>query len=262
MTIYANGASDVLSQPQVFAALAACIVVLFVAVARRRGSRGRVDYALLLSLVAYLPLSVQIVRASYLWPALACYTLVYLAYLARADRDSIERRAPLRALLQRHGALAAAIAFAAVALSVGYHAYARPQPGFWLGFGTSYINPVPEAEFLARTKLGTRFYNTFDSGGYLLWRLYPQYRVMVDSRSFPYLDWFDDQYRFAKGTEFEEFLARYPADIAIIDLQKVGCWRNFVRAPDWHPVFYGPTAAVSYAAHPSPAAAFRRHPSC
>lgn len=61
-----------------------------------------------------------------------------------------------------------------------FDAWRNPQFGAWLGFGIGYINPVPEAEFLASQQLGPRMYNLFDSGGYLLWRLYPQYRVMVD----------------------------------------------------------------------------------
>jgi hypothetical protein len=283
-SIYAADATDLLSLPQIFAGLAAAVIVLFVIAARRRGRGARIDYALALSLLAYLPLSVAIARASYLWPALACYALMYLATLARdteedvvgvedpdhlatlardteADvagvedpdhlappaRDTDDLPVPLSPVVsrwRRHGQLVATLAFAAVALRVGYDAYARPAGGSWLGFGVSYVNPVPEAEYLARAKLGPRFYNTFDSGGYLLWRLYPQYRVMVDPRSFPYLDWFQDQYAFANGTTFSAFLARYPADLAIIDLQKVGCWRNFARARDWHLLFYGPTAAI------------------
>jgi hypothetical protein len=252
LPIYATGATDFLSLPQMFAILAAVIIVLFVLAARRCGGRGRVDYALALGLAAYLPLSVLIIRAGYLWPAVACYAIVYLASLARGEQGSVKRPSPSPSWWLRHGQLFATIAFAVVALRVGYDAYARPDVGSWLGFGVSYHNPVPEAEFLAQAKLGTRFYNTFDSGGYLLWRLYPQYRVMVDSRSFPYLDWFQDQYRFAYGTNFREFLARYPADIAIIDLNKEGCWRSFVRAGDWHLLFYGPTAAI-FAHGPAPA---------
>jgi hypothetical protein len=243
LPIYAMGATNLLSLPQIFALLALAVIVLFLVAVWQRG-RGFIDWALGLSLIGYLPLSVQIIRASYLWPALTCYAIVYLACLARGEHDSVERPSLLPSWLWRHGQIFAVIAFAAIALRVGYDAYAQPDIGSWLGFGVSYHNPVPEAEFLAQANLGTRFYNTFDSGGYLLWRLYPQYRVMVDSRSFPYLDWFQDQYSFAYGTNFREFLARYPADLAIIDLNKEGCWRSFVRAEDWHLLFYGPTAAI------------------
>jgi hypothetical protein len=247
LPIYADGAMLPLSQPQLFAGLTLAVLALFAVAARRYGRGARIDYALALALLAYLPLSVQISRASFLWPALACYSIVYLAYLAylaRTEHDIALRPALTRASLSGPAQLLAAIAFAPVSTRVAYDAIARPDPGSWLGFGIGYVNPVPETEYLVKAKLGPRFYNTYDSGGYLLWRLYPRYRVMVDPRSFPYLDWFDDQYRFTRGEIFSEFLARYPADLAVIDLKHVDCWRNFVRAPDWRLLFYGPTAVI------------------
>jgi len=67
-----------------------------------------------------------------------------------------------------------------------------------MGFGISYFEPVEEAEFLRAGAFGPRIYNTFNAGGYLLWKLYPRYRVMVDARSFPYAGWFDELYRFTR----------------------------------------------------------------
>lgn len=232
-----------LSLPQLFALIAAATIVAIAVFARRPRAHGRrIDYSLAVSLVAYLPLSVMIARASYFWPAVACYALAYLAHLRRADRPEPATEEP-RSLIDWR--TAAPITAIVVLASTSIHgAYARPGPGSWTGFGIGYVNPVPEAEYLAKAQLGDRFYNTFDSGGYLLWRLYPQYRVMVDPRSFPYLEWFKDQFDFANGTSFDEFLAKYRADVAVIDLLKVGCWRNFLRAPDWRLLFYGPTAAV------------------
>ena len=119
-----------------------------------------------------------------------------------------------------------------------------PRTGSWLGFGTGYTNPVVEADFLAQERLGDRFYNIFDSGGYLLWRLHPQYAVMVDSRSYPYLDWFAEQQAFTEGRDVERFVEKYPAEVAVIDLDKQGTWQSFLELEDWRPVFYGPTAAV------------------
>ena len=139
-------------------------------------------------------------------------------------------------------------AAAAVFLFLGGRAcldsWRNPPYASWLGSGISYINPVPEAEFLASAHLGPRLYNLFDSGGYLLWRLSSQYRVMVDSRAFPYLAWFDDQYHFSEGDTFDDFLRRYPADVASIDLTHERTWRHFLASNQWRPVFYGPTAVV------------------
>ena len=134
----------------------------------------------------------------------------------------------------------------------GFAARSGPTPrrssDSWLGFGNSYVNPVVEARYLETTRpdrtLGPEIYNIFDSGGYLLWRLHPEDLVMVDSRSFPYLSWFDEQRAFTEGRDVEGFVERHPADIAVIDLDKAGTWRAFLDMDDWRLAFYGPTAAV------------------
>lgn len=106
------------------------------------------------------------------------------------------------------------------------------------------MNPVAEAEFLAAAKLPPKLYNLFDSGGYLLWRLDPRYKMMVDQRSFPYLSWYDDQRRFTRGETFDAFLAKYPADVAVIDLANPIVLRPFATSPAWTLAYFGPAAAV------------------
>lgn len=43
--------------------------------------------------------------------------------------------------------------------------------------------PVRATDFLIENKLGKNIYNSYDWGGYLMWRLYPDYLVFVDGRS-------------------------------------------------------------------------------
>lgn len=215
-------------------------VVLAVAAARRAGRGGRLDFALLLANLIYASLfAAGPLRVGYFWPAVFTYSSLHWLRLARAG-------GPWPALPRAQ--LGVATICLALILGLGgasiYRARYRPYDGSWLGFGTGYTNPVIETDFLERVPLGPRLYNIFDSGAYLLWRLSPRYQVMVDGRSFPYLAWFDDQYRFTRGEIFTEFLEKYPAATAIIDLAKRKCVQNFLRAPDWRPVFYGPTAAV------------------
>src|SRR5262249_36575573 len=89
-----------------------------------------------------------------------------------------------------------------------------------------------------------RLYNLFESGAYLLWRLHPRYLVMTDARSFPYLSWFTDQVRFTYGGIFDDFQARYPARLAVIEHRHAACERNVLASPDWRTNFSGPSAAV------------------
>jgi hypothetical protein len=199
--------------------------------------RGRVDWLILALNLLYVPLYIVYLRSSFLLPVLFAYSVIWLA-----GEDWPAVRMP-------------ASTFRAVMVVLFLFWIGRslrdsrvnPDVYSWTGIGYSYYLPVEEAEFVARTDLGPRLYNLFDSGGYLLWRLYPRYLVMTDSRSFPYLSWFDELHHFTREAsieDFQQFLARHPARVALIDLKEGLVWRNFLKTPGWSPVFYGPSAAV------------------
>ncbi|HYF46330.1 MAG TPA: hypothetical protein VD926_08985, partial [Acidimicrobiales bacterium] len=221
-------------------------VLLGVAFVRRVVQADRaVDWALVLAVAVYVPLYLFQLRSAFLFPIVAGFAVLEL--LGRDDpekRNDGRRGDGVRPLHRPAVAVLTALGVLALGARAGYAAYAAPPSGSWLGFGESYVNPVVEADFVQREELGPRIYNIFDSGGYLLWRLHPDVEVMVDSRSFPYLSWFDDQFAFANGRDVGEFIERYEADVAVIDLLKVGTWASFLELEGWQLTFYGPTAAV------------------
>jgi len=215
-------------------------VLTGVALWRRRSA---FDWTWGLALLAYVPLYLAQVRTTWFLPVVAAFAVTDLRAEAReadaADSWSASRWVPALAI----------VAFVALGSRAVHGAYATPHEGAWLGFGIGYTNPEPEADYLARPghdreRLGPRLYNLFDAGGYLLWRLHPRDQVMVDSRSFPYLSWFDDQQDFAEGRDVEGFLAEYPANVAVIDLDRPRTWQAFLGLDDWRLGFYGPSAAV------------------
>jgi hypothetical protein len=214
-----------------FIELLAWMTAILVLLALRK---RKFDWTIALANAVYVPFFMIYLRTTFFWPVVFCYSALYLAHM------------PPRMAIpwQRYAKPAALALFLFLGGRAMLDSLRHPDHGSWLGFGIGYTNPVPEAEFLASAGLGNRLYNTFGDGGYLLWRLYPQYRVMTDSRSFPYLAWFSDQYKFSMGTSFDDFLRRYPADVASIELSHAYACRNFLRSPDWRLVFYGPTSAV------------------
>jgi hypothetical protein len=182
--------------------------------------------------LAYVPLYLLYVRSTFLLPALFGYGVLYLARGATSRRWSTAL---------------ACVLFAGFAGRAVYQAWFHPDPDAWMGFGISYSQPVDEAEFLAQGNFGPKIYNTYNAGGYLIWRLYPRYRVMVDARSFPFLGWFDELRQFMRTQDpsvFRSFLKRHPGDMALVDFQEDYVWRSFLETPGWRPAFYGPSAAV------------------
>jgi hypothetical protein len=204
------------------------------------------NWGLLLALILYVPLFLLYARAAFfLAVAFGYASLDLLAVLKlRANERRADKRGLPRGRLRLRFAYGCAALLIIVAGMIALYSARLAEKGSWVGFGVSYVNPVAEADFLAASQLGTRLYNIFDSGGYLLWRLDPSYKVMIDSRFFPYKAWFSELYGFSTGETFAEFLQKYPADTAIIDLDRIGVLKNFLQSSDWKLAFYGPTSAI------------------
>lgn len=193
--------------------------------------RGRLEPALLtLNLAFAIPYFLH-VRTTYFWPALFLYSLLHLV----GQRSYPQGRAVWAAALVLVGLLGGRAV---------WEVWARPYAHLYPGFGVSTHSPVVEAEFVARFLPEGRLVNDYDSGGYLLWRLYPRYRVMIDPRAFPYRSWYGDYVRFARGGDPPEFLQQNPPQVAVISLAQRPLLRRFLASPAWRCAWYGPAAAV------------------
>ena len=223
--------------------LATLAVLIWPAWRERQARRLRLDFVPLLLALCTLPLYLLYLRSMYVFVAVFGYVALWLAApgpTAVAVTTGILRNSA-RAAQVACGLLVAALGTFAIVDSVK-----RPHDRLgWLGFGISTLNPVEESAYLEGAGFRGRLYNSFETGGYLLWKLQPEVKVMVDARSFPYLSWFDDQYRWVSGDFFDGFLGKYPgADVALIDYAKGPLLRNFARSPQWQAVFIGAGAAV------------------
>lgn len=120
-----------------------------------------------------------------------------------------------------------------------------PQKYRYFGFGVGEYMPEKEADFLLKHRLEGPLFNTYEIGGYLLWRLYPHYRVFIDPRHGPYTKHLSDEYRlFELGNNFEQFTAKYPFKIAIVKLEWIYLLTNFFKSPDWKLIYFDTSAAI------------------
>lgn len=226
--------------PEELAVLMAVALIALAGARLARGPRGaRVDWMMVAVNAAAIPLFFLWGRTTYWWPVVFAASACVLA----ADVRALGAARPAWTCARPPREVAFAV-FVYLAVVACWGAWARPFPQSWLGYGIGYVNPVVEAEYVARHGLGPRLYNIGDAGGYLLWRLGPDVKVMADSRSFPFLSWFDEHYAFVHGRDFEGFATRHPADAAVIDLDKRALLDRFLGSPVWRLVFYGPTSAV------------------
>jgi tetratricopeptide (TPR) repeat protein len=177
-----------------------------------------------------------------------------------ATSASVKWPQPLRALAARSDLLPAVVVVAA--LLVGVRAYDQVTNRHYIvqgqvslfGAGPSWWYPERAAEFLRREKLPGNVFNDFDLGGYLAWRLGPDYPDYVDSRYLPF------------GTDFllhKNHLMASPPDspdweteanrrninLAIFSLSRFGQLENaplaaFCSSRSWKPVYLDEVSVI------------------
>ncbi len=198
------------------------------------------DLALILPNLFLGTLFLLYIRTTFYWPVFWVLTTVY--QLSRIDKTFLPLSEKLKPILTTAICLLIVLfSFRAVDDAVR-----SPKMGQWFGFGGGYSNPVQEADFILQHKPEGRIYNSYITGGYLIWRLYPDYKVFMDSRYFPYKYWYQDYMKFFTGKQsLADFSAEHRFDVALIDyLTSEDTLSKFLTTDDWKLGFYGTTGAV------------------
>lgn len=218
--------------------LVVAVVILLVLCSRWVRSR-RFDWSIAVTNIAFALLYTRFLRTTFYWAPIFAYSVIVLLAQDRRWLWPSRRRAATP--------LFAGIAVVALALSsrAVYESVADPASSErWLGFGVSYFNPVEETEFIRDNCAGARIGNDYDSGAYLMWRLWPHAKVFIDPRQFPFRSWYAAYRQFETGRDIPGLLRRFPSDIWLVKHRRKTLMGWFQRSPEWHPVFYGPVGAV------------------
>lgn len=114
----------------------------------------------------------------------------------------------------------------------------------WFGTNWKASYPVREAEFVKKAKLPGNIWNDYVSGGYLLWGLYPEYKVFIDPRYGAYMRYHmptDEEYKTPEGVE--AYMKRYPFKVALVAFSESRVVEWLLKA-DWRIVFLDKNALV------------------
>jgi hypothetical protein len=123
------------------------------------------------------------------------------------------------------------------------------SPGFWRTRGEVGIGlkrgTLAAARFLIEEGIEGPIFNNFDTGGYLVYALFPGQRVFVDNRPEAYpVEFFRDEYvpMQAEAGAWREALARYGFNAIVFNHTDQTSWgQEFLIArvddPEWVPVF-------------------------
>ena len=201
--------------------------------------KRELDWAILIPTVFLATLFARYNRCAYYWPA---FWGISLIYLKRRAGPFLQNTPKIRAVFST-GIISF---FLLLSIRAMYDSRSRPFNNEWLGFGIGYFNPIEESAFLKEHRPGKILYNSYNAGGYLLYDLYPVYKVFIDPRYFPYKKWYSEYVSFNNGpTPLDDFLKKYPFDVAVMDYySSYIAIVKFLFSKEWDPVFYGPSAIV------------------
>jgi len=127
----------------------------------------------------------------------------------------------------------------------------RYGAGFtWFGTGLDNFVPVKEVSFLKKYHPEGPIFNDYVIGGYLVWALYPDYKVFIDPRCSPFRNQtFPDYMAFTNvrvtGKDIERFREKYPFKIAVLHYRQIVLIYDFLRAGgDWRLLYFEQNAAI------------------
>ncbi len=118
----------------------------------------------------------------------------------------------------------------------------------WFGTNILKYAPVKEVEFIKKYKLPGPIFNDYVIGAYLIWTLYPEYKVFIDPRYGPYWketgpDYFNFMNHISPA-HFEWFHAKYPFRVVVVDLKEGDLIGFLMSLPDWKLLFFDKSAAI------------------
>jgi hypothetical protein len=105
--------------------------------------------------------------------------------------------------------------------------------------------PARAASFLDAQKLPAPLFNSYDFGGYLIWRLYPPYKVYIDGRADLYGDAFLHQFIQVYEVNVDPRPALDRDGIRTVFVESRSPLANFLRTQkEWNRVYEDPVAVI------------------
>jgi hypothetical protein len=208
--------------------------------------KQRIDWALILNYAAFTLLYTVYLRTTYFGGIFFVFTFLYLL----SQKDSWAWVSSQ----QNYFALTSVVVLLSIYLSrqAIHDRIYQPRGSDWMGFGIGYYNAVEETEYVKRYLPETkRIGNDYVSGGYLMWSLYPQTKVMIDPRHFPFHSWYREYRSFVTGRNIPGFLnsPKYSCDVWCINFRYRAPIEWFTVSPDYKLAFYGARAAIFVKKH-------------
>lgn len=211
----------------------------------------KMEWSSLLSNLIFIFLYTRMVRTTFYWAPIFLFSS-----LALLVQDSQNKLSFTRWLPQIPPRLWSALIFVSALCISGitiYKASVKPEMGCWTGFGIADSSPVNESKYIKKHFPTAKIGNTYNQGAYLMWELWPENKVFVDSRHFPYRGskWLEEYWYFfnpetirSHPDRFADYITAQGCDLWLIGHEDMVIGQWFYLSPDWKLIYYGRNASV------------------
>ena len=194
------------------------------------------DFSFLLLAIVAFTTSMLVVRTIYIFPLGFFFSFFYLIY--RLKLKNITAKATVLSL----------IIFILLFIDISYFTFRYGADNKWFGAGLNSFAPTKEVAFLKKYRLEGPLFNDYLVGGYLIWALYPDYKVFIDSRLVPYSrqvapDYWSLVGKPATAEDIRSFTEKYPFKTAIIHYRELPLIFDFLNA-GWRLIYFEKNAAI------------------
>ena len=196
------------------------------------------DYAVLIVNVFFFLFSMQTARAVIYYPPIWFFSCSYIIW-KNGSNKLIKKFSPV-----------CLVSFVGISVYIIYISLVINPYRSYFGVDTQLDYPVKETEFIMNHHLPGPVFNDYLTGGYMMWSMFPEYKVFIDPRYTPYknemLDvWFSLGSKYPLTNEgLDSFLKDYPFKIALLHVgqHKIIFW--LLKSQNWRMAYFDTAAAV------------------
>jgi hypothetical protein len=194
------------------------------------------DITLILLNAVFFYLGMKNARVTLFLPLIWMFSILYI--LKKADALNIKMKfAPI-----------ALMVFFVMALYISDLTIINLEDRSWFGSNLEAYAPIKEVEFVKNNKLPGPIFNDYLIGGYLIWAMYPDYKVFIDPRYGPYWKEVGPDYFELIGNmnveNLKKFTSKYPFKIALLHMREHNLIFLFLSLPEWKLLYFYKTAVV------------------
>jgi hypothetical protein len=198
------------------------------------------DFAVVIISIALYWKGMETSRAAYFFPAAFFFIILYLI-IHRLKLENFMRKTALFSFL----------AFLFFFASTFYFDIRYGGDIRWFGKGLDSFAPVKEVAFLKKYKIEGPIFNDYVIGGYLMWNLYPDYKVFVDPRCGPYMKQIIPDYlafttKRVNRADIDRFRKKYPFKLVMLHYRQMVLIFDFLKSEgdEWRLLYFEKNAAI------------------